>query len=963
MTDDIKQILTGSPPVTTTETQDPLKPPLHDIAGSMGYQWLPALMAGRFPTYPRQIDPGLSPTMQAAMQMGQARGTSPTPYVLGQASGGLGGMMGGAGDVGGMANQLLQPFNNPMSSNNPLASQSPAQNYFKQPQPAQASPYPGSYGPPGFGNVPPAQAPRQPQMMGGPQQGGLAQAMQQIMTTQGQQGGPQQQPPGMGGMTTGGSQAGLAGSRAGMMNQSPAPGSWGTPGSNYEQQLYNQASSEASRQTMPGMPQQQQLGTLPANQPPPVAAPPPQPAGPQQNPLAALQSWFQSMAGQQQAAPPPAAAPQQRAPRQQRAGGQQQGALGAGGKPGWREQRRRGREWRIEKGLPARNLERRAAHTRPDGTIIRQAGSPQEGSQLTPGAGSWAGAKQSWAKGPAEQAAWAAANPGMGAPPPMMPPDPQPFSPGPHTGAPPGMPSQQQPPPPAQTTDRQAGPLPGGWMGPDSGPGGWMSTTERNRQAGGHMGPYGWVPFEEPTGERAGMMGRPQQPPPMQPPVQQPPPPAMTMGSGQAGLQNARAGMGVQQAPMGGQGILPGEMPGLPQGPAPTPEQQAARDAAMNGIPPPPGLPGQQIPMPPGGFQGPIGQLQTPGQPMQPLQPMQMGAMQPPGGGQAGLQAARAGMGPQQMPPQMLGGPQQQGGTGPQPSQGFPQPPYQLPQGQTPQTGPASVYDVYRSSVAPMEAQLQQQIGGAMAQAGMGGNRFSTSAQNNAARLASEASSGLNRDFMSMLYNQGQSDLDRQLSAAGMQIGAGQQDQARRLQAMGMAPQLAQTYDQMDQSRLGDMFNMARYEQDRADRLQQMPYQDYLQSRLGYNPQLLSLLGSIGGQGATPVPPIQTTTGATPGLLDYASQVPWQAIFAGSDERLKDNIEEIPDAVEKMKALRGVTWNWKADGEPSAGVVAQDVEKVLPEAVIEIEGVKHVNYTAVTGLLVEAVNQLIEQRA
>ena len=57
-----------------------------------------------------------------------------------------------------------------------------------------------------------------------------------------------------------------------------------------------------------------------------------------------------------------------------------------------------------------------------------------------------------------------------------------------------------------------------------------------------------------------------------------------------------------------------------------------------------------------------------------------------------------------------------------------------------------------------------------------------------------------------------------------------------------------------------------------------------------------------------------------------------------SDERLKENIEIVPDALDKVEALRGVTFDWKRDGKSSAGVIAQEVMGVLPEAVKEVQG-------------------------
>ena len=86
-----------------------------------------------------------------------------------------------------------------------------------------------------------------------------------------------------------------------------------------------------------------------------------------------------------------------------------------------------------------------------------------------------------------------------------------------------------------------------------------------------------------------------------------------------------------------------------------------------------------------------------------------------------------------------------------------------------------------------------------------------------------------------------------------------------------------------------------------------------------------------------------------------------------SDERLKTDITKIDDAVDKVGQLNGYTFTYKADGKQSAGVIAQEVEKVLPSAVREKElplkaddGVayKTVQYDQLVGLLVEAVNEL-----
>ena len=86
-----------------------------------------------------------------------------------------------------------------------------------------------------------------------------------------------------------------------------------------------------------------------------------------------------------------------------------------------------------------------------------------------------------------------------------------------------------------------------------------------------------------------------------------------------------------------------------------------------------------------------------------------------------------------------------------------------------------------------------------------------------------------------------------------------------------------------------------------------------------------------------------------------------------SDERLKDNIEVVEGALDKVKELKGVTFTRKQDGQKSAGVIAQDVEKVLPEAVKhkalplqtgDDELFKTVQYDALHALLIESIKEL-----
>ena len=88
-------------------------------------------------------------------------------------------------------------------------------------------------------------------------------------------------------------------------------------------------------------------------------------------------------------------------------------------------------------------------------------------------------------------------------------------------------------------------------------------------------------------------------------------------------------------------------------------------------------------------------------------------------------------------------------------------------------------------------------------------------------------------------------------------------------------------------------------------------------------------------------------------------------VTAFSDATLKTEINTINDALGTVGKLRGVSYKWLKDGKPSIGVIAQEVEEVIPEVVhtTEYEGknVKSVDYGKLVGVLIEAVKELKTQ--
>ena len=108
------------------------------------------------------------------------------------------------------------------------------------------------------------------------------------------------------------------------------------------------------------------------------------------------------------------------------------------------------------------------------------------------------------------------------------------------------------------------------------------------------------------------------------------------------------------------------------------------------------------------------------------------------------------------------------------------------------------------------------------------------------------------------------------------------------------------------------------------------------------------------------------TTGNPGGYALYVNGAVYAASgYASSDARFKDDIQEIEQPLQKVLSMEGVNYRWKAEefsdrGFPEGrhyGVIAQEIEKVLPEIVMENEGEKAVSYTEIIPVLIEAMKE------
>ena len=122
-----------------------------------------------------------------------------------------------------------------------------------------------------------------------------------------------------------------------------------------------------------------------------------------------------------------------------------------------------------------------------------------------------------------------------------------------------------------------------------------------------------------------------------------------------------------------------------------------------------------------------------------------------------------------------------------------------------------------------------------------------------------------------------------------------------------------------------------------------------------------------GGYGSTGITLQSDGTGYFNGNIivdgsgNFANVTATGNVTAYSDAKLKENLQVIPNALEKVQTLTGYTFDRIDTGEAQTGLIAQDVQKILPEAVSEQDGTLTLAYGNLVGLLVEAIKELKEE--
>ena len=139
-----------------------------------------------------------------------------------------------------------------------------------------------------------------------------------------------------------------------------------------------------------------------------------------------------------------------------------------------------------------------------------------------------------------------------------------------------------------------------------------------------------------------------------------------------------------------------------------------------------------------------------------------------------------------------------------------------------------------------------------------------------------------------------------------------------------------------------------------------------------YNPQMPGFSGATGWNPADQLGAANAKYSNQVSSSNSSNQKKGSTMGAGasmfssymmSDEELKSNIQELDgrQALEDLLAIGGYRWTWKADGTPDYGVIAQQVNKVFPEAVARIDDHLAVNYSFLVGKCIAALGYLATQ--
>ena len=99
-----------------------------------------------------------------------------------------------------------------------------------------------------------------------------------------------------------------------------------------------------------------------------------------------------------------------------------------------------------------------------------------------------------------------------------------------------------------------------------------------------------------------------------------------------------------------------------------------------------------------------------------------------------------------------------------------------------------------------------------------------------------------------------------------------------------------------------------------------------------------------------------------PQTISVSGTITGSDIIATSDVNKKKDITTISNALDTVAQLRGVNYKWKENDKANTGLIAQEVEALIPEVVLEMvtdeETTKGIAYGSLVGYLVESIKEL-----
>ena len=137
----------------------------------------------------------------------------------------------------------------------------------------------------------------------------------------------------------------------------------------------------------------------------------------------------------------------------------------------------------------------------------------------------------------------------------------------------------------------------------------------------------------------------------------------------------------------------------------------------------------------------------------------------------------------------------------------------------------------------------------------------------------------------------------------------------------------------------------------------------YVNNGSNYSPGWRRLYNTRFKPSAADVGALATSGGTISGNLAVTGAIVANGnVTAYSDRKLKANIIKIENALDKICSIGGYTFDMLGTGQRQTGVIAQELEKVLPEAVVKNDnGYLSVDYGRVVGLLIEGIKELKEE--